>query len=153
MAVETLEGVKGEKVLQFSVFMENRVGRLLEIIRLFSANNVHALALTILDTADSAILRLVVDDPEKARILFREHGFGFTETRLVVVEMSRVEVELQGVLNALLQAECNIHFTYAFLIRPRGRTALALHVDDDDVASHVLADEGFRVLNRDDLSR
>jgi hypothetical protein len=153
MAVETAQETQGEKVRQFSVFMENRVGRLLEIIRLFSSHNLHVVALMILDTADSAIVRMVVDDPDRARDLFQEQGIGFTETKLVVVELTRVEIELENVLSALLQAECNIHFTYSFLTRPRGKAALALHVEDDELATHVLEDAGFKVLTQKDISR
>lgn len=153
MPPEITEGTRGDKVRQFSVFMENKVGRLAEIVKLFSDHNVHVVALNVFDTSEAAITRFVVDDPERARALFAEHEIPFAECGLVVVELSSSAADLQAVLMALLQAECNIHFTYSFLTRPRGKAALALHVEDEDMANHVLADAGFKLLLQRDISR
>src|SRR5271170_7264753 len=86
--LKTARGPQAEEVKQFSVFMENKVGRLHDIVKMFSQAHVHVVALSILDTADAAIVRLVVDDPDKARTLFLEHALAFTEVTLVVVELS-----------------------------------------------------------------
>jgi hypothetical protein len=142
-----------EQVLQFSVFMENKVGRLLDIVKIFSQAQVHVVALSIADAADAAIVRLVTDDPDKARTLFEEHGFAFTEVSLVVVELSSTAADLKAVLTALLQAECNIHSSYSLLIRPRGKAALALHVEDSEVAGSVLQANQFKLLTQRDISR
>src|SRR5476651_2662855 len=72
--LQTAKGRQEEDVKQFSVFMENKVGRLLDIVKVFAQARVHVVALSILDTADAAIVRLVADDPDKARVLFQEHG-------------------------------------------------------------------------------
>jgi hypothetical protein len=140
-------------VTQFSVFMENKVGRLLDIVKMFAQARVHVVALSILDTSDSAIVRLVVDDPDKARALFGEHALAFTEVPLVVVELSSSATDLKAVLTALLQAECNIHSSYSLLIRPRGKAALALHVEDSEVAGSVLQANQFKLLTQRDISR
>lgn len=153
MPSETTEALGGDKVRQFSVFMENKVGRLAEIVKIFSDHNIHVVALNVFDTAEAAIIRLVVDDPDHARKIFSEHGIPFAECGLVVVELSSSASDLKAVLSALLQAECNIHFTYSFLTRPRGKAALALHVDDEDVACHVLHDANFKMLTQKDISR
>ncbi len=153
MPSETIETIRGEKVRQFSIFMENKVGRLSEIVKLFSDYNIHIVALNVLDTAEAATVRLVVDDPERCRALFAEHQITYVECVLVVVELSSSSSDLKGVLSALLQAECNIHFTYSFLTRPRGKAALAMHVDDEEVASHVLQQASFKLLTQKDISR
>jgi hypothetical protein len=153
MASKTLENLAGEKVRQFSVFMENKAGRLLEIVRLFGEHRVHVVALTILDTADAAVVRMVVDDPDRARAIFQEHSLAFTECNLVVVELPSSASDLRGVLSALLQAEVNVHFSYSFLTRPRGKAALALHVDDEEVATSVLVQNQFKLLTQKDISR
>jgi hypothetical protein len=119
MADLTLEGTRGEDIVQFSVFTANRLGRAHDLIRLFSRNEVHVLAMTVLDTTDSAILRLIVDDPARARALLNEHNFHFTETRVLVVELGAAD-KLLGALSALLEAEINIHYLYSFLVRPKG---------------------------------
>jgi hypothetical protein len=150
--LKTEKGPVEEEVRQFSVFMENKVGRLLDIVKIFSQARVHVVALSILDTADAAIVRLVTDDPDRARALFQEHGLAFTEVSLVVVELSSSATDLKAVLTALLQAECNIHSAYSLLTRPRGKAALALHVEDSEVASSVLQASQFKLLTQRDIS-
>jgi len=151
--LQTAKGPQEDEVKQFSVFMENKVGRLLDIVKVFAQARVHVVALSILDTSDAAIVRLVVDDPDKARALFQEHGLAFTEVALVVVELSSSAADLKAVLTALLQAECNIHSSYSLLTRPRGKAALALHVEDIEVASSVLQANQFKLLSQRDISR
>src|SRR5476649_2875842 len=151
--LQTAKGRQEEDVRQFSVFMENKVGRLLDIVKMFASAQVHVVALSILDTADAAIVRLVTDDPDKARALFHEHGLAFTEVSLVVVELSSSAGDLKGVLAALLQAECNVHSAYSLLTRPRGKAALALHVEDGECACSVLQANQFRLLTQRDISR
>ena len=151
--LQTAKGRQEEEVRQFSVFMENKVGRLLDIVKMFAQAQVHVVALSILDTADAAIVRLVTDDPDKARAMFQEHGLAFTEVTLVVVELSSSAADLKAVLTALLQAECNIHSAYSLLTRPRGKAALALHVEDGEVATEVLQANQFKLLTQRDISR
>ena len=120
---------------------------------MISAHNIHVLGLTILDTSDSAIARLIVDDPDATRTIFEENEIAFTETPLVAVELPSSAVDLESVLCCLLQAECNIHYAYSFLTRPKGNAILALHVEDDEVASSILRQNGFRLLTQRDISR
>ncbi len=141
-----------DPVIQFSVFAENRVGRLHDLTALLKANNVHVIALTVLDTTDSAIVRLIVDDPDKARELMINNDFPFSESNVLAVEISD-EGDLSQVLKALLLAEINIHYVYTFLKRPGDHTALALNVEDADVAAQSLNHEGFKVLTQKDISR
>jgi hypothetical protein len=141
-----------DPVRQFNVFTENRVGRLSDLVKVFHSHSVHVIALTVLDTTDSAILRLIVDDPELARELLTEHGFHFYENTVLAVELSG-EGDLKPVLQALLEAEVNAHYMYAFLFRPGEKHALAIAVDDRDIAQHVLEAHGFKVLGQNDISR
>ncbi len=141
-----------DPVKQFSVFAENRVGRLHEVTSLLKKNNVHVMAITVLDTTDSAIVRLVVDDPDKARELMVLNAFPYGECDLIAVEISD-ESELQGVLAALLEAEINIHYIYSFIKRPDGRSAVAINAEDHDVAIQALGKRGIRVLTQRDISR
>jgi len=119
--LQTAKGPLEDDVRQFSIFVENKVGRLLDIVKIFTQAKIHVVAISILDTADAAIVRLVTDDPDKARTLFGEHGFAYTQVSLVVVELTSSATDLQAVLTALLQAECNIHSAYSLLTRPRWR--------------------------------
>jgi hypothetical protein len=141
-----------DPVKQFSVFTENRVGRLHELTTLFRAGDVHIIAITVLDTTDSAIVRLIVDDPDKARELMINNDFPYTESSVLAVELED-ESELKGVLGALVEAEINIHYIYSFIKRPGGRTALAVNVEDSEVAAQALGQRGFRVVTQADISR
>src|ERR1700729_1846964 len=93
--LQTAKGPLEAEVRQFSVFLENKVGRLLDIVKMFTQAQIHVVALSILDTADAAIVRMVSDDPDKARALFQEHGLAFTEVTLVVVELSSSAADLK----------------------------------------------------------
>ncbi len=148
---QTLEG-RHEPIKQFSVFMENKLGRLHDLVRVLAENRVHIMAMTTLDTTDSSILRVIVDDHERAGSILRKSDFFYNETTVLVVEMNSA-VDIHKALCALLEAEINIHYTYAFITRPHGRCALAISLEDADVAAHALEHSGFHILNRDDISR
>ena len=141
-----------DPVKQFSVFAENRVGRLYDLTSLLKGNNVHIMAITVLDTTDSSIIRVVVDDPGKARELMVSNDFPYGECSILAVEVGD-ESELSTVLAALLEAEINIHYVYSFIKRPRERSALAISAEDPDIASQALANRGFKVLQQGDISR
>jgi len=149
---ETNTTIATDPVRQFSVFAENRVGRLYDLTALFKENNVHIMAITVLDTTDSAIMRLIVDDRDKARELMVNNDFPYTECDVLVVEIND-ETDLRDVLAALLEAEINVHYVYSFIKRPEGRAALAINVEDADVAAQALNRRGFKVLTQRDIAR
>jgi len=143
----------GPLVKQFSVFLPNKVGAMLDIVKLLNTNNTHVVALSVSESTDSAIARIVVSDPERVEKLFRQNNVAFGVCEVVVVEMREVATQLVKLLAALFMAEVNVHFTYPLLTRPRGFAALALHVDDTECASSVLLGEGFKILSQSDISR
>ena len=138
-------------MIQFSVFTPNRLGRLHDLIRLLGARNVHVLALMVLDTTDSAIIRVVVDDPDRARELLVQEGFPFTESNLVTVEAD--STELSKLMSALLEAELNINYLYSFIPHPQGKSIVGLSVEDNELAEQVLRKNQFRTLRQSDISR
>jgi len=152
MAEKAARGGRVDRVRQFSVFTANRLGRLHDLIALLDSREVHALALTVLDTTDNAIIRLVVDDPDAARELLVEQGFAFTESDLVVVEVESA-TELGRLMAASLEAELNINYLYSFIPHPQGKSMLALSMEDNEVAEQVLKRHQFRVLKQSDISR
>ena len=141
-----------DPVKQFSVFAENRVGRLFDLTALLKEHNVHIMALTVLDTTDSAIMRLIVDDPDKARELMVNNDFPYVECEVLVVEVPN-EAHLKSVLAALLEAEINLHYVYSFLKRPGDKLALALNVEEPETAAQALNGRGFKVLTHHDIAR
>ncbi len=139
-------------VIQFSIHADNKVGRLNELIGLLSVHEVHVMALSILDTTDSSIIRLIVDYPEEAQNLLVEHNFSYVQSGLIAVEIED-ESLLKTVTSALVQAEINIHYVYPFLIRPRGRYALALSLEDNELAAETLQRHQIKVIGQNDIAR
>jgi hypothetical protein len=152
MTEKTMQGARADAVRQFSVFTANRLGRLHELVGLLGSHEVHVLALTVLDSTDSAIIRLVVDDPGRARELLAKHDFPFTECGLVVVEMDAV-TNLGSLVAALFEAELNINYLYSLISHAQGKTFLALSMEDNEMAEQALRRRQFQVLNQADLSR
>lgn len=152
-ALATTEKVSGPQVRQFSVFLQNKVGALLEIVKLLDSHNVVVLALSIQDSSESAIARMIVSDPDLVSELFQQEDIPHGACDVLVIELADGPADLSKVLAALLMAEVNIIFSYPLLIRPRGRSVLVMHVDDIDCSSNVLLGEGFVILTQSDLSR
>lgn len=144
--------VAQDPVIQFSVFIENRVGRLLELTAVLAKHNVHVMAMTTLDTTDCAIDRMVVDDPERARELMALHNFYFTECQVLAVEFAD-ESKLQDIFRAFSDAEMNIHYVYSFISRPGGKCGLIVNVEDLELAAQTLNRRGFKTLTQRDISR
>ena len=150
---QTTEKLEGPRVKQFSIFLKNKVGALLDIVKLLKEDNVLVLALSVQDSADAAIVRVVVSDPERVQELFAMQDIPSSVSELVVVELKEGASDLAKLLTGLLMAEVNIHGCYSLLSRPRGNTAIALHVEDDECACAVLRSHGFRILSQSDISR
>ena len=150
---QTTNKFHGPLVKQFSIFLPNKVGAMLDIVKLLNGHQTHVVALSISESTDSSIARVIVSDPDRVENLFGEHDVAFGICEMVVVEMREVATQLSKLLGALLMAEVNVHFSYPLLIRPHGMAALALHVDDPECASSVLIGEGFTILNQNDISR
>jgi len=150
---ETTSKMEGPLVKQFSVFLPNKVGAMLDIVKVLNTNNTHVVALSVSESTDSAIARIIVSDPERVEKLLQQKNVAFGVCEVVVVEMREVATQLVKLLAALFMAEVNVHFTYPLLTRPRGFAALALHVDDTECASSVLMGEGFKILSQSDISR
>jgi len=140
-------------VKQFSVFLPNKVGAMHDVLKLLNAHGCHVIAMSVSESTDAAIARLIVSDPGGVEKLFRQNNVAFGSCDVVVVEMHEVATELSKLFSALLMAEVNVHFTYSLLIRPRGQAALAIHVDDNECAISVLSGSGFRLLSQSEISR
>ncbi|MEI7962622.1 MAG: acetolactate synthase [Verrucomicrobiota bacterium] len=152
-APPTKETVSGAPVKHFSIFLHNKVGALLEVVRFFEEKGVVVLAFSIVDSAESAIARMIVSDPELVSSLLHDRDIAFSQTTVLVVELAEGAADLGRVLSSLLMAEVNLLFSYPLLVRPRGKALLVLHVDDNECASTVMQGEGFKLLTQGDLSR
>jgi hypothetical protein len=152
MTTKAMRARQPDPVTQFSIFTANRMGRLHDLIALLSSNSVHVLAVTVLDTSETAIIRIVVDDPQAARVLLKENNFAFTESQLLVVEIASA-TQLPELMSAFLEAEVNINYMYCFIPHPEGKSILGISMEDNEVGERVLTRHSFRVLRQSDVSR
>ena len=148
----TARGRDWPSVRQFNVFVENRLGNLLSVIRRFETSDNRIVSLTIVDSADCAIIRIVLSDPERAVEVFQQAGFQFAESDLLVVALPDGPQPVVQICKALLTAEINIHYAYPLLIGPQGHAALALHVEDHENAAQTLERMGFILFTENDLN-
>ncbi len=151
MATATSQVRRADSVIQFSVFTPNRLGRLNDLVGSLASHGVHVLGLMVLDTTDSAIIRLVVDDPDRARELLVKENFPFTEGPLVVVEVA--STDLNRLMTALLEAELNINYLYALIPHPGGKSLVGLNMEDNELAEQALRRHQFRILKQAEISR
>ena len=150
---EITEAMRSPLVRQFSVFLENRVGALLNLTSTLGSANVHICGLSVVDTADSAVVRMVVDDPDHCREVLHNAQIPVSESYLVVVELSQGPEKLDHMLRQLVAAEVNIQYTYSLMVRPQDKSLLALHCEDAEFAREVLKKSGFGVMTQKDISR
>jgi hypothetical protein len=148
----TARGRDWPSVRQFNVFLANRLGALLNVVRRFETTDNRIIALTVLDSADCAILRLVLSDPERAYEILEKANLPFTESDLLVVTLPEGEQPLLQICKALLGVEIGIDYAYPLMVGHAGRPALALHVEDIDTASQHLQQNGFTLLSENDLN-
>lgn len=151
--LETRQGYATPSVRQFSVFLDNKVGKLLELVEAFDdAPGCQICSLTVHEASDHAVVRLMPNASQVARDILKQKRLPFSETDLLVVELSRGH-SLSTLCLHLLGAELNIYFAYPVMLRPNGAPTIALSVDDMTLAGQVLRKKGYRLLGEADLPR
>lgn len=152
METETLVD-HGSPVRQFSVMLANRVGALASLVKLLRAEHIEVIGLSVQDSRDATLARLVVSDPETTGRIFIEKGIPHTTCLVIVVALKEAGPGLLQCLDSLMIAETNIDFAYALLPSPRGVARIAMHVEDYEFAVAILHQSGFKLLYQEDLSR
>lgn len=148
----TIRNPGRELIRQFVIHAENKVGWLNDMVSKLNAADVHVMAISVLDTTDSALVRMVTNYPDETREILQRLGITHSERKIVAVEIPN-EGSLKHVTSALLQAEINIHYVYPFLTWPNDRPVLAIGLEDEDVAIDILTRNNLRVLSQEDLAR
>lgn len=148
----TAHGRDYPTIRQFTVFLENRVGQLMGVVRRFEGSNVRIVALTISDSTECALVRFLLSDPEAGREILERAGLAIVESDLIGVELPATNQPMLQVCTALLAAEINITQVYPLLVRPNGRPAVALMVDNIEHAIETLVSKGFHTINEDELT-
>ncbi len=146
-------GYESASVRQFTVFLENRVGKMALMLNRFEEAGLRINAFSIEESTDISLMRLIASDPEEARRCLRDNEFSFSETRVLAVEIpEQTRVPMIHVAQALLAAEVNIHYAYP-LLRSHKEPAIAIYVDDLIFAQRILMKKNFRILGESDLRK
>jgi len=139
------------KIKQISVFIENRVGRVTEITDILGKNNINIRALSLADTSDFGILRMIVDDNEKATNVLKKEGFIVRDSFVVAVEVPDKPGGLASVLRVLSERGINVEYMYAFFEQPKDKALLIFKFENPDEAIRILDDNGIIVSGYDKL--
>ncbi|MFA4885967.1 MAG: ACT domain-containing protein [Desulfotomaculaceae bacterium] len=139
------------RVKQISIFLENKSGRLAQVTRTLGENSINIRALSIADTTDFGILRLIVNDPEKAYRILKDKGFTLSATDVIAVEVADKPGGLAEVLQLLDRAGINIEYLYAFLQKSASAALVVFRVEQLDEAVKVLQSSGTRILSGNEV--
>ena len=141
------------KVKQISVFIENRSGRLREVATILGKNSINIRALSLADTSDYGILRLIVDNPDKARQVLKNENFTLSETDVIAVEISDTPGGLAFVLDILGDAGINVEYMYAFVEKSSRNAVVIFRIENIDNSINVLKSKGVKVLTNEEITK
>jgi hypothetical protein len=136
---------------QLSVFLENKSGRLTEVLEVLGEENIRITALSVADTEDFGILRLIVSDPEKARELLKEHSFTVNLTEVISVIAPNEAKHYAKVLKILSDKDISVEYTYAFSVGDK--SIIILRCSNTDNAIKALKEHEMELLKASDLYR
>ena len=138
---------------QLSVFIENREGRLDEVLAVIKAANVNILSLSLADTSEYGLLRLIVSDPAKADAALKANGFSSMLTDVLVVRLQNKVGSLQAFLSDLAKTEINLEYMYGLTIEKEGKASLVIKASDLAKASEILLKAGAELLGAEDIAK
>ena len=139
------------KVEQISVFLENKSGRLAEVTELLADNGINLRALSLADTADFGILRLIVNDIDKAKSVLKSGGFTVGRTEVLAVEVPDRPGGMAGILAVLGENSINVEYMYAFVQKEGEHAVIIFRFDDLDAAISALQAKGVRILSSQEV--
>ncbi len=139
-------------VKQISIFMENRPGRISAVTRLLGDNGIDIRAMSLADTTDFGILRVVVNDADKCMSVLSNAGFSARATNVVAAALEDKPGGLASVMETLYENNIGVEYMYSFITREDGKAYVMLRVDDNDFTSSVLTEKGFKLLEESDLN-
>ncbi len=140
-------------IKQLTVFVQNKKGSVVSVTDLLSQSGVDLRALSIAETQDLGILRLIVNDEKTAERVLTEHGYLIKVIDVVGVKIADAPGKLTEALSVLDRADINVEYLYAFLARTERHAYLVLRVEDNAVAESVLSGAGFKLITDADISK
>jgi hypothetical protein len=137
--------------VQFSVFMPNRVGQFRDLLNVLGEKEIRVIGVSVVDSTDWSVIRMIFDNPNHARELLHEHGYKFTESEVLLIELQSDD-SLREICAHLLCGEINVHFAYPLTIRSHSYPVMVFHVDDTVLATQILTRRNFTLLGSEDLA-
>jgi hypothetical protein len=145
-------GFEPAQVRQLTVYMDNRVGQLQQLVRIYEQAGGRIISLVVQNAVDTALIRLICSDTPLAQRELAQAGYAYSCHPLLLVEVDqKAALPLTSLCAALLAAEINIHYVYPLLLPPRG-PAIVLHVDDPILAAQVLVRKNYRLIAESELA-
>lgn len=139
------------RVKQLSIFLENQSGRLAEVTGAIGAEGINIRALSLADTSGFGILRLIVNDIEKARGILKGKGFTVRETDVIAVEMPDSPSGLANILRVLGSNSINVEYMYAFVQKSAENAVVIFRIEDIDQAAQILRANGVKILTAQEV--
>jgi hypothetical protein len=140
-------------VKQISVFLENRPGALAEFTRILEKSNMNLRALSLAESEDFGIVRVIVDDPFETIRILKDEGYVCSITKVIAVEIQDKPGALVRMLNILGDNQVNLEYSYAFLAKKANSAFMILRVEDNDKAIKVLTQNGIRPICHEDMEK
>ncbi len=140
-------------VKQISIFLENKAGRLASVTRVLGEHGINIRALSIADTSDFGVLRLIVNEPEKAYEVLKKAGFTVSETEVIAVEVPDSPGGLAQVLDVVGESSINIEYLYAFIGKASDDALVIFKVEDPDQAVQIFQAHEISVLDSSKVYR
>jgi hypothetical protein len=138
-------------VKQISVFLENKKGRLAEVTKTLSHEKINIRALSLADTADFGVLRIIVDNPERAVSVLKSHGFVAQVTEVIAIEVEDRPGGLSRILEVLDQDNVNVEYMYAYVEKSRDNAIVICRIDDRERALQILEKNDITSLSAEAL--
>ena len=140
-------------IKQLTVFIQNKKGTVVSVTDILSKNNINLRALSIAETQDFGILRLIVNDEKAAEAVLEENGYLIKVIDVVGVKIGDKPGRLTAALDVLDKADINVEYLYAFMARTEKHAYVVLRVEDNAVAEKTLTDAGFKMISEADINK
>lgn len=138
-------------VKQISIFIENKKGSLSEVTQFIADHKINLKALSIADTQEFGILRIITDKPDEAREMLKNEGYTVTATSVLAVALTDAPGSMASILQVLSDADIEVEYTYAFMSNVENKAYMIFRVNDNDKATKALVAAGISVINQDDI--
>ena len=140
-------------IKQLTVFIQNQKGTVVSVTDILAKNNINLRALSIAETQDFGILRLIVNDEKAAEAVLEKNGYLIKVIDVVGIKIGDEPGKLTAALDVLDKADINVEYLYAFMARTEKHAYVVLRVEDNEVAEKALAEAGFKMISEADINK